>query len=68
MAAAVLAAALAVTPIANDAPALFTPGRDTGAQPSAYVGRFYNPDDEAFSQVRRTARRPPPVLGHRRER
>lgn len=48
MAAAVLAAALAVTPIANDAPALFTPGRDAGAQPSAYVGRFYNPDDEGF--------------------
>lgn len=47
MAAAVLAAALAVAPMADEPP-LFSPGRDQGAQQSAYVGRYYNPADEGY--------------------
>lgn len=47
MAAAVLAAALAVTPMA-DTPPLYSFGQDQGAQPSAYIGKYFAPRDEPF--------------------
>lgn len=48
MAAAVLAAALAVVPMTDAPPPLFSPGQDQGSAPSAYTGRYYNPTDEGY--------------------
>lgn len=46
--AALLAGALTLTP-AQDIP-LLADGKETGREPSAYTGHYYNPADEAYRQ------------------